>query len=114
VVLKGAGAALLLLGSYYGARTLKENGASHRADQTLKALELTANECPAVRGGAVHVLLAIAEDIQASKGVLEAGRVAGIKFILRTLHAQCPRDPVWTLETVKRVQALRDGSSKSQ
>jgi hypothetical protein len=37
------GAALLVLGSYYAARTLTENRADKRADQTLKATELTAN-----------------------------------------------------------------------
>ncbi len=47
VVLKVAGAALLVLGSYYAARTLKESRADKRTDQILKATELTANSSPA-------------------------------------------------------------------
>ena len=58
-VLKGAGALLLLLGSYYGARTLKENRTDKRTDQMLKAIELLAADDSAIRAGAVATLQAL-------------------------------------------------------
>jgi len=56
-VLKAAGGLLLLLGSYYAARTLKENRTDKRTDQILKAIELLAkHDDRGVTAGAVSTL----------------------------------------------------------
>jgi hypothetical protein len=106
VVLKGGGAALLVLGSYYAARTLKENRADKRVDQILKATELTTASSDAVSGGAVHVLLLLAEDIAKSSGKCETGRLVAIKFVLDCTHTNSPTHPVWTDCTKRRLNTL--------
>jgi hypothetical protein len=61
-VLKGAGGVLLVLGSYYAARTLKENRTDKRTDQILKAIELLAkHEERGVRAGAESMLRELAK-----------------------------------------------------
>jgi hypothetical protein len=56
-VLKAAGGVLLLLGSYYAARTLKENRTDKRTDQILKAIELLAkHDDSGLTAGAVSTL----------------------------------------------------------
>jgi len=65
-VLKAAGGILLLLGSYYGARTLKENRIDKRTDQILKAIELLATHDD--RGVTAGVVLTLEELAASSHG----------------------------------------------
>lgn len=92
VVLKAAGGFLLLLGSYYAARTLTENRADRRVDQILKAIELTAHNSSAVRRGAARILISVAYDIGNASGGLEADRVAAIGSVLDAMRQQHPDD----------------------
>jgi hypothetical protein len=83
-VLKGAGGVLLLLGSYYGARTLKENRTDKRTDQILKAFELLATHNDgAVRAGAISVLEALDD---ASSGAQETWQREAIKRALANIQ----------------------------
>ncbi len=92
VVLKGAGGALLVVGSYYAARTLMENRADQRAAQMLRAIELTAHPSAAVRSGAVGVLIEIAE----SSADREVRRLETISSVLKKVRAEHEDDELLT------------------
>jgi hypothetical protein len=58
-VLKGAGGVLLLLGSYFAARTLKQTAADQRANRALQAIQLLEHESGPVSKGARAMLTAL-------------------------------------------------------
>jgi hypothetical protein len=91
-VLKGAGGVLLLLGSYYGARTLKETHADRNADRILKAIELAGSSDRIVRLGAAEMLRETARDIDDSSGTYENPRIAIINRIFDELARKYPED----------------------
>jgi hypothetical protein len=51
---------VVLLGSYFAARTLKQTRSDQRASRMLQAIELTASDRPVARIGAIGVLNSLA------------------------------------------------------
>jgi hypothetical protein len=85
LILKLAAGVLLLLSSYFAARTLKQTRADQRMGRILDAINLLDGEQTtrgAVRAGAVLVLVNLAET---SKDAREARQVAIIKRVLTDL-----------------------------
>jgi hypothetical protein len=78
-VLKAAGGTVVLLGSYFAARTLKQTRADQRATRILKAIEMVGDDLPAVRVGAMWTLLEIASS---SEGRRERSQVEAILAVL--------------------------------
>jgi len=86
-VLKGAGGTLLLLSSYFAARTLKQTRTDQRTGRILQATELLASESTAVQRGAISVLVDIAES---SKGRREQKQVTIIQGLIAALAENDP------------------------
>lgn len=62
LVIKVAGAAVVLIGSYFAARTLKQSRADQRDARILTAIGLVGNEHPEVRIGALLALGELAKN----------------------------------------------------
>jgi len=102
--LKLVGGAVVLLGSYFAARTLKQTRADQRATRILKAIELVGNEHVAVRAGALWTLVDLANS---SDGERESSQVPAIVAVLDTA---CATDADSTYKGI--VAEIQDLASK--
>lgn len=82
--LKGAGAGLLLLGSYFAARTLKQTRADQRAGRVLQAIQMLENKSPEVRIGAVWALVGLAVSSEGPRERADANVIWEVVQQLRT------------------------------
>jgi hypothetical protein len=106
-VLKAAGGAVVLLGSYFAARTLKQTRADQRASRILKAIEMVGDDLPAIRVGAMWTLLELASS---SSGRRESGQVDVILAVLGAMPDEFNGDAHYK----KAVTAIRLQTSTSR
>lgn len=100
LVIKVAGASVVLIGSYFAARTLKQSRADQRDSRILAAIGLVGNERPEVRVGALLVLGELA------KSTGDAQRDDYLAAIRETVETVAGSDvPQGTSDAPKRVAA---------
>ena len=86
LVIKAAGASVVLIGSYFAARTLKQSRADQRDARVLTALGLVGSESPEVRVGG---LLVLGELAKTTGGPQRDDYLAAIRATVQTV-AQSP------------------------
>ena len=79
VVFKASGGILVVLGSYFAARTLKQTRADQRASRMLTATEMVASDSDPVRLGAMWVLVDL---LDSTAGKREEGVASAIRCVL--------------------------------
>ncbi len=110
VVLKVAGGILLLLSSYFAARTLKQTRADQRTGRILEATQLLADVSVSVRFGAISVLLNLAES---SKGLREGEQVAIIRGVLAARsHEAATHDAELSMVIDRAVRRIDDWNKR--
>jgi hypothetical protein len=82
LVIKAAGASVILIGSYFAARTLKQSRADQRDARILTAIGLVGDEQPQVRIGG---LLALAELAKTTGGRYRDDYLAAIRETVQTV-----------------------------
>jgi hypothetical protein len=66
-IVTGAGGVLLLLGSYFAARTLRQSGADQRANRALKAIEMIRSEDEKISEAGRAVLSSLTTPAESSR-----------------------------------------------
>jgi hypothetical protein len=109
-VLKAAGGTVVLLGSYFAARTLKQTRSDQRATRILKAIEMVGHERPAVRVGALWTLVDLASSSDARR---ESNQIRAVLAVLDAVPAECDNDLDYAHAVAELRRASCDGQSHS-